>query len=282
MGSEFMRLVKAELFMLRKRPGTWVLLGIWALETLIFGYIFPYVAYQGGSVEFYEGLDVMLPANLVAAVGEGIPFFGGALVLILGVLTIGGEFGWGTWKTVLTQGPSRTSVFAAKMTALMLAMLPFVLVGYGLGAIASSTVAIVEDASMAWPSMGTMVEAVLSGWLVMAVWAATGALLATWTRGTSMAIGLGIIWTLALEGLISAFATSISWLDWLVDLLIRSNGYSLVQAVSGGVENVGGSNGPGSFNGPYVGATQATLMLVLYLAIFLGGSLWLMRKRDVA
>ncbi|HYI25629.1 MAG TPA: ABC transporter permease [Thermomicrobiales bacterium] len=282
MQSEFIRLVKAELFMLRKRPGTWVILGLWAVETLVFGYIFPYVAYQNGSGEFYEGLDVMLPVNMVAAVGEGMPFFGGALALILGVLTVGGEFGWGTWKTVLTQGPSRTAVFAAKMTALMLAMLPFVLVGYGLGAVASSTVAIVEDATMTWPGVRTMVEAVLSGWLVLAVWAATGALLATWTRGTSLAIGLGIIWGLALEGLISAFANSISWLEWLVDLLLRSNGYSLIQAVSGEVENIGGNNGPGSFSGPYVSGTQATIVLLLYLAVFLGGSLILMRKRDVA
>ena len=279
MRPDFLRLVKAEVFLLRKRPGTWVILGIWAAVTLIFGYIFPYVGYQNGSGDFFEGLDVMLPANLVATIGDGIPFYGGSLVLILGVLAIGSEYGWGTWKTVFTQRPSRSVVFAAKMAALGLATLPFVLVAYGIGAVSSTTVALVEDGAMAWPSFQTLAEGILSGWLVMSVWAATGVLLATWTRGTSLAIGIGILWALAFEGLLAAFANSVSWLEWLVDFLLRSNGYSLMRAVSGAIGE--GADGPGAFSGPYVSATQATLVLLAYLAVFLGGSLWLLRRRDV-
>jgi len=282
MQSDFLRLVKAETFLLRKRPGTWVILGIWAAVTLIFGYIFPYVGYQNGGGDFFEGLDVMLPANLVATIGDGIPFYGGSLVLILGVLAVGSEYGWGTWKTVFTQRPSRSLVFGAKMTALGLATLPFVLVAYGIGAISSVSVALLEDGAMTWPSIATMTEGILSGWLVMSVWAATGVLLATWTRGTSLAIGIGILWALAFEGLLAAFANSVSWLEWLVDLLLRSNGYSLMRAVAGASEGDGpATDGPGAFNGPFVSATQAAVVLVAYLAVFLGGSLWLIRRRDV-
>ncbi|MNC95781.1 hypothetical protein D3C83_129800 [compost metagenome] len=71
-----------------------------------------------------------------------------------------------------------------------------------------------------------------------------------------------------------------SWLEWLVDFLLRSNGYSLMRAVSGAIGE--GADGPGAFSGPYVSATQATLVLLAYLAVFLGGSLWLLRRRDVA
>ena len=36
--------------------------------------------------------------------------FGGALMMVLGAIVAGNGYGWGTWKTVLTQGPSRRSV----------------------------------------------------------------------------------------------------------------------------------------------------------------------------
>ena len=33
--------------------------------------------------------------------------FGGALMMVLGAIIAGNGYGWGTWKTVFTQGPSR-------------------------------------------------------------------------------------------------------------------------------------------------------------------------------
>jgi ABC-2 type transport system permease protein len=281
MVTEFARLVQAELFLLRKRPGTWVILGIWLTVTAIFAYIFPYVSYRNGSGDFYEGLDTMLPANLVPAIGDGIPFYGGSLVLILGVLSIGSDYGWGTWKTLLTQRPNRSMVFGAKMAALGIAMVPFVLAAYCLGAVASATIATIEDAPLDWPGAQSILEALLSGWLVLAVWATGGVLLATWTKGTSLAIGIGILWGLAFEGLLAAFATSISWLEWLVDVLIRANGYSLMRAVSG-TTGESAADGPGAFSGPYVSGIQATAMLAAYLVLFIGASWWMIRRRDVA
>ena len=39
----------------------------------------------------------------------------------------------------------------------------------------------------------------------MAVWAALGVLLGVLTRGTALAIGIGILYGLVIEGLLSAF-----------------------------------------------------------------------------
>lgn len=283
MRSDFLGLVTAELFLLRKRPGTWVILGIWLAETAIFAYIFPYVAYRSGGGEFFEGLDPLLPAAIDQSIGERIPFFGGSLVLILGVLSVGSEFGWGTWKTLLTQRPGRSAVFGAKMAALGIAIVPFVVLAYAIGAVASTAIAVIENGAMSWPSAQMLTEAILSGWLILAVWAAGGVLLATATRGTSLAIGIGILWGLAFEGLLSAFASSVSWLEWMVDGLLRANGYSLVRAVTGATTTGElSADGPGAFSGPYVSGAQAAITLGVYLAIFLGGSLLLLRRRDVA
>ncbi len=282
MRSDFLSLVGAELFLLRKRASTWVILGIWLAVTAIFAYIFEYVSYRGGSSEFAGSLDSLLPAALVSNISEGMPFYGGSLVLILGVLSIGSEFGWGTWKTLLTQRPGRSTIFGAKMVALGIALIPFVVLAFALGAIASVTIATVEDAAITWPSAQALIESMLSSWLILAVWAGGGVALAMVTRGTSLAIGVGILWGLAFEGLLSAFASSVSWLEWLVDGLIRANGYSLVRAIAEPVGAGPGADGPGAFSGPYVSGTQAVLTLGIYLAIFLGGSLLLLRRRDVA
>ena len=45
-----------------------------------------------------------------------------------------------------------------------------------------------------------------AGWLILAAWAALGVLLGVLTRGTSLAIGVGILYALVIEGLLSAFA----------------------------------------------------------------------------
>jgi ABC-type transport system involved in multi-copper enzyme maturation permease subunit len=265
---------------MRKRPGTWVLLGIWVTVTVIFGYIFPYTSYRSGGGGFGNDLAPELPAALARTIGDGIPFYGGSLVLILGVMTIGSEFGWSTWKTLLTQRPGRGSVFAAKATALGIATLGFTVAAYAAGAIASVGIAAMEGASMTFPAATDLAGGVLSGWLILAVWAAGGVLLAILTRGTSLAIGIGILWGLAFEGLLAAFASSISWLEWLVDILLRANGYSLVRAVAGASSE--GRDGPGAFSGPYVSGAQALAVLAAYLVAFIGLSLWLFRRRDVA
>ena len=282
MRSDFLSLVTAELFLLRKRASTWIILGIWLAVTAIFAYIFEYVSYRGGSSEFADSLDSLLPAALVSNISEGMPFYGGSLVLILGVLSIGSEFGWGTWKTLLTQRPGRSTIFGAKMVALGIALIPFVVLAFALGAVASVTIATVEDAAITWPGAQALIESMLSSWLILAVWAAGGVALAMVTRGTSLAIGAGILWGLAFEGLLSAFASSVSWLEWLVDGLIRANGYSLVRAIAEPGGAGPGADGPGAFSGPYVSGTQAVITLGVYLAVFLGGSLLLLKRRDVA
>lgn len=283
--NEFGNLVSAEIFQLRKRVGTWVLLGIWCGLAMLFGYIVPYFGLADeGPVT--ARLAPMLPDQIVSTMLDGVPFFGGALALILGVMTVGGEFGWDTFKTLFTQRPGRGTVFAAKMVALGIALVPFIVVMFALGGIASSLIALTEDATISWPSVATVVQGIGAGWLILATWAAIGVILAVATRGTSLAIGIGILYTLVIEGLLSALAGSFSLLEPLVDFFVRANAYSLVKPLGGaGAAGSAGSaatDGPGAFSGPYVDWQQAALVLVAYLVALLGVSAWVMRRRDVA
>src|SRR5688572_15276154 len=122
--------VRAELFKLARRPAVWVLLSAGLVLNQIFGYLVPYLSYlSGDSGGVLEGasqaglLASTLPDQLVGNTIGGFPVFAGALALVLGALMFGGEYGWGTVKTLFIQRPGRVVVLAGQLLALAIAVL---------------------------------------------------------------------------------------------------------------------------------------------------------------
>jgi len=270
--------VSAELLALRKRASTRILLAVWTTLTLVFAYAVPYATYVNGT----GGLPTeVLPEQLVGTLMSGFPFFGGVIALMLGVLALGSEYGWGTLKTLFTQRPGRLRVFGVKLIALAIALVPFVLAVFAVGALASYAIALREGATVAWPSVSLLAEGLAAGWVILAVWAAFGVLLAVLSRGTALAVGIGILYALVIEGLLSALASQVSVLDRLVEFFLRANAYSLVTGLGVSTDEVA-ENGPGAFSGPFVDGAQALLVLAAYAAAFVLLSGSLLRRRDVA
>ncbi len=100
----------AELVKLVRRPASWLLLAIALALSLAFTYLLPYASIVGGTggPNSERTLPMLLPDRLVGNSLGGLPIFLGAIVLIIGVLVVGGEYGWGTWKTLLAQGSEPT------------------------------------------------------------------------------------------------------------------------------------------------------------------------------
>jgi ABC-2 type transport system permease protein len=268
------REVAAELLVLRKRAATWILLGIWTALGIFFAYVIPYALDPEDSG---GGIDRFLPHSLASNLLAGFPFFGGVFAVMLGVFALGSEYGWGTLKTLFTQGPSRSRVLGAKLIALGLVLVPFVASLFAAGLVASLVIARIEDASMALPSAWLLVRALAAGWLMLAVWAALGVLLGTVTRGTSLAIGVGILYALVIEGLLG----NIDALEPIARVFLRANGYSLALALGASADDIG-SSGPGSFGGPFVSGGAAAAVLAAYVAVFLALTRRLLVRRDVA
>lgn len=67
----------------------------------------------------------------------------------------------------------------------------------------------------------------------------------------------------------------------LADVLLRANGYSLITAL-GASHASAGSNGPGSFSGPFVASGQALAVLIAFTAAFAALTARTLRRRDVA
>src|SRR3954469_17777141 len=168
------QIVKAELVKLLRRPATWVLLGLWPTLQLVFSLIIPYVSYRRGSS--YEGsppsalLDSITPHRLVLNAISGLPLFGGALLLTLGALLAGSEYGWGTLKILLAQGPRRLTVLAGQLLALLVVLAATVLLSFLLTALLSWAIAAGASATVDWPDAGQLLRGFGGGLLIAATW----------------------------------------------------------------------------------------------------------------
>jgi ABC-type transport system involved in multi-copper enzyme maturation permease subunit len=278
-------IVRAELFKLRKRPAVWVLLGVAVLITQLFAYVFPYVSYRSGDTGGFDGdlprgqlLASTLPDQLVINSIGGFPVFAGALALVLGALMFGGEYGWGTVKTMLTQRPGRFSVLGGQLVALGIALFAGVVVMFTVSAAGSAGIALAEDRPMDWPSAVDLVAGVGAGWLVLAVWASLGAVLAVGLRGVALPIGLGVVWVLGIENLVSAVAGSVlTALQPLRDVLPGVNAGSLVaQVMPGGLVD------PPPGVEATVSGSRALVTLACYVVVCAAAAAWTARRRDVA
>ena len=82
---------------------------------------------------------------------QGLPMFGGALVLILGALAVGSGYGWGTWKTVFTTGPRRGCRDRPERWAHCGLIVADGRATFGLDLLASYAVATAESQPVTWP-----------------------------------------------------------------------------------------------------------------------------------
>ncbi len=276
--------VRAELFKLRKRPAVWVLLAAAAILSQVFGYLVPYLSYLsddaqsfGGNVPRAEVLASTLPDQLVINTIGGFPVFAGALALVLGALMFGGEYGWGTVKTLLSQRPGRISVLGGQLVALGVALVAGVVLLFGFSAASSAGIALAESQAVHWPSAWALAQGAGAGWLVLFTWASLGAVLGVTLRGVALPIGLGVVWVLGVENLVSAMAGSmLTALEPVRDVLPGVNAGSLVAAVM-----------PDRVIDPPPGVTtsvaepRALITLLAYLVVCAAVAAWTSRSRDV-
>ncbi|HET9901817.1 MAG TPA: ABC transporter permease [Actinomycetes bacterium] len=275
--------IGAELFKIVKRPAVWVLLAAWLVANQVFSFVIPYLSYRGSSTppEAAAGrtpdeiLADALPANLVENAIAGLPLFGGALLLVLGGLVMGSEYGWDTLRTMFTQRPRRLAIFGGKLIALGVVVTALVLATFAADAATSWGLATVESAPTNWPSLGDLAVGIAAGLLIAGTWTAVGVVLAVLLRGTALPIGLGLVWLLALENLIRGAAALLDVFDTVQKALPGVNAGSLVaELVSASGEGTPGVSA-------VVGGGQAASVLVAYTVVGLGAAAIILQRRDV-
>ncbi len=277
---------RAELLRLRRWPALWVLLGVWITLNLTFVYGFNYIAYRTGDASAVtEGvppqalLADMLPTAVPQSVIQGMPMFGGAILMILGALSAGSGYGWGTWKTVLTQGPGRVAAFGGTLAALALVVIGVVLATAAIDLGVSSVLAVVESQPLEMPPLGELAEAVGAGLLVLGMWTAAGVLIGVLTKSPALAVGLGLVWALVVENLLRGVSDLLGGMATVSDHLPGTAAGSLVGAL-GARGEAEGDGTPGVLT--VLDGGTATWLLAAYLVAFAVVGLMLVRRRDLA
>jgi ABC-type transport system involved in multi-copper enzyme maturation permease subunit len=269
-----------------KRPAVWVLLAVLVAGVCVlrYGLTFLISTRNPGTVELVRGVttatlrESLYPAHFVQQSLSGLGgSVGAAIALILGVLAYGSEYGWATLKTVFTQGPSRLASLAGKVVAVALMLLVFVLVTFGACAAAAAVIGSVDGRVGSWPDPVVIVQGVLAAWLVAGMWAGLGLALSVLFRQSALAIGLGLVYAVVIEGLLVGLLAPLSEARTITPGLPGANAEALVRSFGTAVQ----AAGPGAAAQVQVAPEQAALVLAGYVAAFLLLTAILLRARDV-
>lgn len=281
--SATVRSTRAELRRLRAWPAVWITLGAWLALSLMFGYLFTYLSYTSGDTGFAtEGttaeqqLAELLPTAVPDVLLQGMPMFGGALMMVLGALVAGNGYGWGTWKTILSQGVRRTPAVLGSVTALTCFVLATLVVTLGFDLGVSLLITVSEGQDVVLPSAGSVAQALGAGFLVLEMWALVGYLLGTLARGPALSVGLGLVWALVVENLLRGVGSLLGWVEALTEVLPGTAAGSLVGSIVG---VSGGDGTPGVVD--TVPGAQAALTVAAYIVAAVAASVLLVRRRDV-
>lgn len=272
-----------ELHKFAKRPSTWVLGAILVLVIAFFDYFQFYSSVatleKGGNDptgqinNVQQFREYLLPSSVTVNVAGLLSIFGGPIALILGALAAGSEYDWGTVKTVLTQGLRRLDVFSSKLLAVGIVIAIFALLSLATGAVSSYVVAGLLEEPVEWPSFGAVLQGFGAIWLILGAWASVGIFLATLFRGTALAIGLGLVYGLAIEGLLFNLSDKSEIIEAITNALLAKNGGDLANSLG---------NPPEAFTAPDpADPTQAALVLAAYLIGLLLISILVFKRRDV-
>jgi ABC-2 type transport system permease protein len=273
----------AEWLKLSRRASTWILTLVMLSIVVGLSYFFLYVIarFAPSSPGFTEPVRHALKSSLyphhflVTVLGDfNGTGLGGAMILILGALSVGSEYGWGTVKTMFTQRPGRLTVMSAKLCVLFLVLVGYTVLLLGAGAASSFTAAALDRGPMDWPAAGDIGKAFAAGVLMLSVWAGLGVAMAAVLRSNALPIGLGLVYALIVEGIIGAFG-QIDVVRTIQKVLPGPNETSLYRTF--GTISAPGSRTPT----PVASGEQAVLVLLAYVVVFIAVTMVVIRRRDV-
>ena len=257
-----------------RRPAIWIVGACWTAQVVLFAYLVPFIILQtapGTSTTASRTLllEKLLPGNVDLTTAASFPIFGGAVMLILGVLLVGAEYRWGTWSTILTQGPSRLTILLGKFLSSGLIVAVIVVISYVAAILVSIALGITMHRPLQAPPIGRLVLSLMVAILISYAWISLGMLLGVVFKSSTAALAVGLIYCLALENMLSP----------LRQLLLGVNSGSLVAALGAATQSAPDGT-PGVVS--VVGGTHATLALLVYALGTFVLCLFLLQRRDVA
>jgi ABC-type transport system involved in multi-copper enzyme maturation permease subunit len=274
-------LLGVELFKIRKRMMTWILLAVLVVFVSL-NFILSYLAVTsnggiGSDVRTSLENALQFPKAFIFAfsVTQSV---GIILLIILAASLIGNEYAWGTVNRVISREGRRSLYMGSKLVALIITTLVLVLIGLVLGTLlgifTTSRLAGTVDWSFFTLSFaGHLIK--MFGWtaFTITIYTLLAVLLASWARSVVAGIGGALGYYFIESILIGVLNDASGWLHRIPDYLIGHNVRALVTAVERG--------GPFSSSTPPPTALHATGVLMIYSVAFLGIIFYLFRRQDL-
>lgn len=284
-----LRLLRSEIFRLRRRWMPWVLLLLMIAVGIGF-YVLIYVSAQAqitaardGSLPSQPGqLEAMQEAlrelrpDRIQSFGVGIVSgIGSVMLIVLAASHFGTEFSWGTLRTLLAHGAGRGQFVASKSLSLVLFSLVFMVVGVVAAMAGSYLVTTLANESRGGLDLAAVIDRAARGYYVFLPYMGLSALIALWARsaGAGIAAGLVVYFT---ESLIAQLLVQFNR-DFanIANYGLSRNASALTRvAVTTGVS-------PDPSFATLPDQTQAAVVLGIYTALFVGIAYWRLRTRDV-
>jgi len=268
--------MKAEWRKSRFRPAFLVSAGIIAAITVLIYMLDWYLAVHPNTAgDRAVNILTLYPDQFVNQVmGAAFPV-GAAMAIVVGALFAGSEFAWSTLKTMFTQRPGRLTVWAGRLVVFAVWMLIITLVLFAVGAANSVVVASFQGQAITWPAAVDLAKGIGAIWLIFFVNGAIGMAIGTLLRQSAAALGIGLIYVLAVEIIAVRFIGLINngAYKWITDQFVNQNATALARSFT--------SPAFGRTLAPAITADHAVLVLVAYgigLVIVAAG---LLRLRDV-
>ncbi len=276
--------LRAELLVMRKRPAAWALVLILPVDMLAAGYLTYYVYYRTAATGLTLGvnapqvLSAMLPGQYLTAAlatfGTYSGVYGPAVFCLLGALIAGRDWGQGTIKTALLQGPGRLQTRIGQDLAVMIAAVAGVALTFLLAAVVSAAVATGLGGSA--PSQASNfpvpahVAVTVAGALVVGLaCTAIGLALGTVLRSATKAAAAVLLWVVVIQPNLDQVSTQLHGAALkLYEILPDASINTLVNLYNTTITPVPGTDIlPPS--GVRIAPVLAFVILGLYLAVFL-------------
>ena len=273
MAMQVVLLTRWEWFKLRRRWVPWILLGF---VLVIVQLIFWLVATLSDDVSYRS------PAENIAN-GLGFSsFFGPFIAVILAAAVIGGEYGWGTLRPVLSKGAGRWPFLASKVaivtlfTAAVLLILSITVMISGF--IAEAVLAPPEAESygdISWVNLLALYGRMVYGFLP---YIALALFVVVLTGSNGVGVGLSLGYYIAESVILVPILAIFDWSDQVFAYLLGPN-VNAWQSVPGnggdppsGIATIGGMSE----------MAHGFILVTVYIAVLSAAAIWLFLRRDIA
>ena len=283
------RQIQAELFKLRKRGMTWILLYILiGILVLVYTLLFAISRIQLPSQAPSDLLNI---GNLLG-LKVSIPFalsilssFGAVLAVILVASSIGNEYNWRTIRVALISSESRFKFLAAKLISVAIVIFIGMVIGLAVGFLMSMiTTAIGRNTfDFSFASGSYLWDQFVQFWrtyFIILPFTLLGFLFAVVGRSAmpGIAVGIGVAF---LEPLITTLMRLAGgWVAKIPDYLFTAN-VNAINALNQLPQGFGSGQGFGGSAITLPGVTHAFIILGIYVVAFIIIAFYLFHHRDV-